>query len=701
MLRAAVASRVLAALAATALAAGALLAYAEHTIFRSDAFADRAAATLDAQPVRDAAARRITNVVVGAHPDLLALRPIVELAARGAVGTAPFRSLVRRAALESHRSAFDAHARGVTLQIRDAGLLVADAVRRVRPEAARSVPVRAVTRIARIKGGVDGVMLGLAERADDARRAKWVALALALVLAIGALVVTDSRRAAVGRLGVAIASAGAVVALTSSLGPALAASGAGSADRAAVRAAIGVWLDPVTAWGLAACIVGVVIALAAAALVRPIPVAGLVRRVRTAVTEPPRSQPARVLRLAAALAAGAAMVLWPRAVLGAVIVVVGAVVVLAALAELLALAAGPAAARAEAPAAPARRRRGARAVRIGAVAALAAAGVAVVAVLAGGDGPAVARVGRCNGHAALCDRRVDQVAFLGTHNAMAAADEPGWLFAAQEVGIPQQLDDGVRALMIDTHYGIAAARGVTTKVGPENTKRAKLVAEVGEEFVSTAERLRRRIGRNPGARPQVFLCHTLCEVGATRAVDALSSVHRFLVRHPEEVVVLSIQDETSAADTVAAIRASGLVDEVYLGDARRPWPTLRELIDRDERVIVLAENQVGGAPWVHHQPAVVQETPFHFRNAEALEAPTSCEPNRGGTAGSLLLVNHWVDTSPAPRVTIARRVNAHAFLARRVARCRETRGMLPNVVAVDFYREGDAARVVDELNRVR
>ena len=89
----------------------------------------------------------------------------------------------------------------------------------------------------------------------------------------------------------------------------------------------------------------------------------------------------------------------------------------------------------------------------------------------------------------------------------------------------------------------------------------------------------RRIGRNPKGRRQLFLCHTLCEVGATRALDALRSVHRFMVRHPEEVVVLSVQDETSAADTAKVIRDSGLVDEVYLGDARRPWPTLRELID--------------------------------------------------------------------------------------------------------------------------
>ena len=116
---------------------------------------------------------------------------------------------------------------------------------------------------------------------------------------------------------------------------------------------------------------------------------------------------------------------------------------------------------------------------------------------------------------------------------------------------------------------------------------------------------------------------------------------------------------------------------------------------------MLVENHAGGAPWMHHQPQVMQETPFLFRSVAALEAPASCEPNRGGTAGSLLLVNHWVDTPPLPLVSIARRVNAHDFLAGRVARCRKRRAMLPNMVAVDFYREGAAAQVVDELNRVR
>ena len=170
--RAGAVSWILSVLAAIAFATGAVLTYAEHTVFRSDAFADRAAATLDAQPVRDAAARRLTDVVVGVRPDLVALRPIVELGARSVVGTAQFRSLVRRGALEAHRSAFDAHARGVTLQIRDAGLLVADVVERLRPGAAERMPTRAITRVARVKGGIHGFMLRIAERADRRARGK-------------------------------------------------------------------------------------------------------------------------------------------------------------------------------------------------------------------------------------------------------------------------------------------------------------------------------------------------------------------------------------------------------------------------------------------------------------------------------------------------------------------------------------------------
>jgi hypothetical protein len=52
----------------------------------------------------------------------------------------------------------------------------------------------------------------------------------------------------------------------------------------------------------------------------------------------------------------------------------------------------------------------------------------------------------CNGHAELCARSYTDVAFPATHNAMAAADAPGWLIPEQPTGLVGQLDAGIRAL---------------------------------------------------------------------------------------------------------------------------------------------------------------------------------------------------------------------------------------------------------------
>ena len=44
--------------------------------------------------------------------------------------------------------------------------------------------------------------------------------------------------------------------------------------------------------------------------------------------------------------------------------------------------------------------------------------------------------------------------------------------------------------------------------------------------------------------------------------------------------------------------------------------------------------------------------------------------------------------------------SADGFLSRRLSLCRRVRRMLPTLVAVDFYRQGDARGVVDKLNGV-
>jgi hypothetical protein len=64
-------------------------------------------------------------------------------------------------------------------------------------------------------------------------------------------------------------------------------------------------------------------------------------------------------------------------------------------------------------------------------------------------------------------------------------------------------------------------------------------------------------------------------------------------------------------------------------------------------------------------------------------------------------VNHWITTDPAPLPSNARKVNAYDKLLARVKECRKLRHHFPNMVAVNFYREGDVFGVVDTLNGVK
>jgi hypothetical protein len=92
---------------------------------------------------------------------------------------------------------------------------------------------------------------------------------------------------------------------------------------------------------------------------------------------------------------------------------------------------------------------------------------------------------------------------------------------------------------------------------------------------------------------------------------------------------------------------------------------------------------------------VMSDTPYRFDQVGEF----SCAVGRGAPDNSLLLVNHWLTVDP-PNPAVAAKVNAGDVLRERAAACREERGRLPNIIAVDFYASGDLFEVVDELNGV-
>ena len=146
-------------------------------------------------------------------------------------------------------------------------------------------------------------------------------------------------------------------------------------------------------------------------------------------------------------------------------------------------------------------------------------------------------------------------------------------------------------------------------------------------------------------------------------------------------------------DVVEAFESAGLAQYTHAQEVGAPWPTLLEMIDSGRRLVVMAENDGGEVSWYHDAFAFVQDTPYTFETVQDF----SCEPNRGSADSPLFMINHWLTPALAETGAVA---NSAEALEKRIANCREERGLVPNILAIDFYAQGDALAVAEKLNGV-
>ena len=232
----------------------------------------------------------------------------------------------------------------------------------------------------------------------------------------------------------------------------------------------------------------------------------------------------------------------------------------------------------------------------------------------------------------------------------------------------------MRGLLIDAHYGLQVGNAVRTDLSERseqagNKDRELYLKTLGPEGLAAIGRIRDRVLPGEG-KPGVFLCHRFCELGATELTGALRDVREFLVEHPDEVLIIVIEDYVLPSAIVTAFEESGLAEKVYRGPPAGPFPTLREMIDSGRQVVVYAENHGGGAPWyTAGYDGALQETPFTFKRSAQLTNPSNwpatCVPNRGTDDAPLFLINHWINTDPTPRPSDAAKVNARPVLVGR------------------------------------
>jgi len=264
----------------------------------------------------------------------------------------------------------------------------------------------------------------------------------------------------------------------------------------------------------------------------------------------------------------------------------------------------------------------------------------------------------CNGSPAFCNLRYDQVAYATTHNSFATTSGGWTILPAQTYSIRRQLDDGIRALMLDLHYPSAWTSWLPWGV---------------------------------------YLCHSDCSASNyDRLGNQLREIGRFLDENPNEVVTLILENYVDPMDLLDELQSYGIFHYVHWQwrHRLREWPTLGDMIRANKRLVILddhASDNAGDA-WDIPMWSVASETNFDVNRRDEL----TCLPTgRGNMDNPLFLLNHFTS---APTQAMAANFNGADFIVQRARQCRVARGHMANFIAVNFHEIGEVAGAVIRIN---
>ena len=272
----------------------------------------------------------------------------------------------------------------------------------------------------------------------------------------------------------------------------------------------------------------------------------------------------------------------------------------------------------------------------------------------------------CNGLAILCDRSYDNVTFPETHNAFATHEDGIYYPASNHrTGLDAQWQAGIRAFMLDTHYADSS-------------------------------------NPNPDG---VRFCHgsgggtiSPCVYGSVGAVAWLTDLEQHMVNAPSDVVTLLIENYVQADDLVHVLDEAGLMGNAYVHTLNEPWPTLRELVGQNHRLVLFWEQASDtNHPYFHDFLTFGWTTDY----AEESKDEMDCVPHRGDGIQPVYHMNNWLSgplglSSP----NNADETNDPTFLVERATECIEMHGKRPTFIAVDWWEDGDVVAAALAVNQL-
>lgn len=299
------------------------------------------------------------------------------------------------------------------------------------------------------------------------------------------------------------------------------------------------------------------------------------------------------------------------------------------------------------------------------------------------------------------DRPYNRYSFLCTHNAFVNYQDARWVAPNQSMSITNQLKNGIRALMLDTHYA-----------KPDWKDVFKVIPEAGVYLLH-------------GVEGGHWIAGSTYALPSRRLYHALYDVWGFLNDNPYEVVTIFLEDYTTADQLQAEFDfifkkeneegrdGKKFLQRIYNPDndsrwqvkEKKQWPLLSDLIAWDKRVIIFSSDQSKrGSEYVAYGRDYTKE---NFWSLGDLGNKWDC-PSRWNDGQyidedypKLFVFNHYRN---APTVISAAIDNHYDKIMDRIDnQCSKTAKQLPNFVAVDFFEvplsESKAEDAVNELNR--
>ncbi len=265
--------------------------------------------------------------------------------------------------------------------------------------------------------------------------------------------------------------------------------------------------------------------------------------------------------------------------------------------------------------------------------------------------------------------RLDQVAYLGSHNAHANLQE-GFVYNQQLWSFPKQLEHGIRHFLIDIWIG--------------------------------------KKGKNKG---KLLLCHGECETQSLASRSGiphhlfthyLRIIKDFLDKHPKEIITFELENYANTDQILKDIQSvPGLSNYLFtpaINPVKGQWPTLQWLVNKGKRLIIF-DTVTGVEKYGFNTNDYITRNMYGSYDLDkACRLRGEKKPDR-----TLYQMNYFGTIAvpvPSPDQPIH---NSPKQLKKVLKRCQQKgvipHGKKPNFIVLDHVHRGNAMKWVNELNR--